>query len=105
MIEERRGFVNSLQCNHGIFIQTLLLFNDDHLLSKICDDFCGFVLCFFSAWFCDQEDCLNVNYVLQKLSRCGSFYASLLLFHNVPYVLVIMHLVMKNGSYIFSEKK
>lgn len=111
MIEGGRGFVNSLQCNHGIFIQTLLLFNDDNFLfkkknyKKNCSNFCGFVLCFFSTRFCDQEDCLNVSYVLQKLSRCGSFYASLLLFHNVPYVLIMMHLVMKNGSYIFLEKK
>lgn len=34
MIEGGRGFVNSLQCNHGIFIQTLLLFNDDNFLLK-----------------------------------------------------------------------
>lgn len=34
MIEGGRGFVNSLQCNHGIFIQTLLLFNDDNFLFK-----------------------------------------------------------------------
>lgn len=42
-------------------------------------------------------------YILQKLSWFVNFHVSWLLCHNIPYMLMIMHYVMKN-AYTFSKR-
>lgn len=75
-----------------------------NLIIIILDQIVAWGLGGFSICFCFQEHCLYVNNTFCRNCHDVLIFVSQLLFHNTPYMLIIMHYVMKN-AYIFSKTK